>query len=143
MNNKGFTLIELLVSIGLIATISTVIVVNMTSNQTKEKSQEYENFKTKIETAACTYIDEYQNSAIRDNCKTSGCKVSLKEIVQDGLIDSDLVDPSTKTKVYYKDGTEEVFAKIHVDIAWTVNNGYKEKTCTFQDGEVSDLAHNT
>lgn len=128
MNNKGFTLIELLVSIGLIVTISTIIVVNMTSVQTKEESQEYTAFKTKIETAACSYIDEYQNATTRDTCKesTSGCQISLSQIVNEGLIDSDLVDPKTNNKVSDEEDN------IYIDIIWENNNGYKEKKCTFK-----------
>ena len=138
MNKKGFTLIELLVTIGLIAIISTLIVVNMTGMQTKESSAEYTKFQDQLTSAGCSFIDADINNISRVKCKNGAtCQVPLSLLVSEGLIDAETIDPQTKKKV------SEEQDNIYINVAWTESNGYKEKTCSFVSGTISkDLPTN-
>jgi prepilin-type N-terminal cleavage/methylation domain-containing protein len=137
--NKGFTLIELLVTIGLIAIISTLIVVNMTGIQTKESSSEYTKFQDQLTSAGCSFIDADVNNISRVKCKNGAtCEVPLSLLVSEGLIDADMIDPQTNKKV------SEEQDDVYIKVAWTENDGYKEKTCSFVSGTTSnELPTNT
>lgn len=137
--NKGFTLIELLVTIGLIAVISTLIVVNMTGIQTKESSSEYTKFQDQLTSAGCSFIDADVNNISRVKCKNGAtCEVPLSLLISEGLIDADMIDPQTNKKV------SEEQDNVYINVAWTDNNGYKEKTCSFVFGTTSnELPTNT
>ena len=137
--NKGFTLIELLVTIGLIAVISTLIVVNMTGMQTKESSAEYTKFQDQLTSAGCSYIDADVNNISRVKCKNGAtCEVPLSLLISEGLIDADTIDPKTNKKV------SEEQDNMYIRVNWTETNGYKEKTCSFVEGTTSkELPTNT
>jgi prepilin-type N-terminal cleavage/methylation domain-containing protein len=135
MNNKGFTLVELMVTLILIALMATIVLVNMNGLQTKEEDQTYQVYKSKIESSACSYIDLENNSYLRDACMNAqdGCNFSLTKLIEEGLIDGDTKDTYTN-----KTANEEGNA-IYVNIKWVDNNGYKEKTCTIEEGEAPDI----
>ena len=137
--NKGFTLIELLVTIGLIAVISTLIVVNMTGMQTKESSAEYTKFQDRLTSAGCSFIDADVNNISRVKCKNGAtCEVPLSLLISEGLIDADTIDPKTNKKV------SEEQDNMYIRVNWTETNGYKEKTCSFVEGTTSkELPTNT
>ena len=139
MNSKGFTLIELLVTIGLIAIISTLIVVNMTGLQTKESSAEYTKFQDRLTSAGCSFIDADVNNISRVKCKNGAtCEVPLSLLISEGLIEADTIDPNTKKKV--SDEQDNIYIKVD----WTESNGYKEKACSFVEGTTSkELPTNT
>ena len=71
MNEKGFTMIELLVVISLIALMSILVIINMTGILGEQNNTSLNNIKTKIETAACTYIDMQENHDLRDQYKNN------------------------------------------------------------------------
>lgn len=131
MNRKGFTLIELLVTIGLIAIITTIVVVNMTGLQQNQNEELYTAYKSRITTATCTYIDKLDNELLRDWCKNTsgGCKIYISTLVSEGLVDGEEVDPKTNIKL--KDETTSAY----VVVDWNQEDGYKEKSCTFYDDD--------
>ena len=71
MNKKGFTLIELIITIGVMVLVGLVIVTNMTGLFSKNEDQDYENFRKKIENAACIYAEKDPNTGnyVKDNSK--------------------------------------------------------------------------
>ena len=126
MNHSGFTLIEILITLGIIAILSTVIVINMVNLNEKNKAIQYEKFKEKITTAGCSYIDSEKEKILRESCKQDKyCNIPLSILVLDGLIDEDLIDPSNNKKV--KDEQNNIV----INISWDNNDGYLEKECTF------------
>lgn len=92
---KGFTLIELIITIGLLAVIGTVIATNMTGTLSKRQEEQYEEFKTTLNNAACTYIDLNNQSELKQTCLSNkSCSVALQNLLTSGLVkESDLVDP--------------------------------------------------
>lgn len=119
---KGFTLIEIIVTIGLIALIGTVIVSNLSATYTKQREEQYQNFKRVLENAACVYIDLDVASSIRSTCRSNGsCTISVSTILQEGLIeDDDLINPKTEEAI---PGT--------TNISVTYTNGVK--TCSYPE----------
>lgn len=120
MNKKGFTLTELILTIGLLAVIGLVIVTNMSGLLEKNKEDNYQNFVKAIEEAACTYIElktarTYLNI---DECKTTGCTIKVKKIVEEGLLtEEEIISPKTNQSV----------AENNVSITYP----NKKKTCQF------------
>lgn len=109
MKNKGFTLIELIVTITLLAIISITIGVSVSNMLANQKEKEAENMKETIEKAACVYVDTVNESLT---------EVSLKTLIDEGLIDKDLVNPITKESL-------DINSKVNINI---VDN---EKNCTY------------
>lgn len=109
MKNKGFTLIELIITITLVAIISLSVGVSVSGMLSRQKEKDAEELKKTIEEAACVY------SEIEDSTATS---VSLKTLIESGLLDKDLNNPITK---------EDLNENSTVSITW---NDY-EKTCTY------------
>ena len=122
MNRKGFTMVELLVVISLIAIMSILIAINMTGILSEQNSSSFNSVQSKIESAACTYIDMQENHALRDQYKnnSSGGTVNLSTLIQKGLIDGEIKDPRNGKTL------EEEQSTLNVTIKW-VN---KQKTCT-------------
>ena len=109
MKNKGFTLIELIITITLIAIISVTVGVSVSNMLSNQKEKEAKELKKIIETAACIYY-EVEDSTVKE--------VTLKTLVEAGLLDKDLTNPITKSPLEEND---------KVEINWYNN----EKTCTY------------
>ena len=109
MKNKGFTLIELIITITLVAVISLSIGVSVSGMLSRQKEKQAEELKKTIEEAACVY------SEVED---TSATSVTLKTLIEAGLLDKDLTNPITKIPLEEND---------KVEINWYNN----EKTCTY------------
>ena len=129
MKNKGFTLVELLVVLALLAVLAIIIGTNINGLQGKQSDKNYNNFKSQVESAACTFIENntYTDGAItisKNYCRqqgNNGCLIPINRIVSAGLLDATLVNPSTETVV---DQTKVV--KIYWD-----NDG--KKICEYQE----------
>jgi prepilin-type N-terminal cleavage/methylation domain-containing protein len=133
LKNKGFTLIELLVTIGLIAIVTTIIVVNTSGLQTKETSVEATKFQDRITSAGCSFIDAEVNNISRVKCKNGAtCQVPLSLLVSEGLIDENEIDPATNKKV------SDELDSVYVEVTWETKDGYKEKTCKYKEGKIAD-----
>ena len=85
MRKKGFTLIELLVTISVLALISLVIGVNITSilRSTEKQNENFE--KEQIEKAACVY---YNSETL---CPNGSCSpITVSNLIKSGLLDEDV-----------------------------------------------------
>ena len=81
MNKKGFTLVELMATIGLLAIMSLVIGVNITSILKNTKQREEDFNKEQIEKAACVYYSS-------EELNPSGSKeIFVKNLIESGLLD--------------------------------------------------------
>ena len=124
MNKKGFTLIELIITIGIMVMIGLVIVTNMTGLFSKNEDVDYENFKKKIEDAACIYSERAEWRTKRDSCKqgtSTDCTITTDMLIAGGLIEESLKDP--RKGQYVKNNAE-----YNVKISWVDG----EKQCKMQ-----------
>ncbi len=94
-NTKGFTLIELIAAVTIMAIIGTIVIVNFNKISDKRSEKEYDEFKREVENAACVYAD-LDNQ--QQECSYS-CTVTAGELIDEGLISSDLINPRTKTAI--------------------------------------------
>ena len=81
MNKKGFTLVELMATIGLLAIMSLVIGVNITSILKTSKQNEEDFNKKQIEKAACVY---YSSEELNPSGSTN---ITVKNLIKSGLLD--------------------------------------------------------
>lgn len=81
MNKKGFTLVELMATVGLLAIMSLVIGVNITSILKTSKQNEEKFNKEQIEKAACVYYSS-------EELNPSGSKeIFVSDLIESGLLD--------------------------------------------------------
>ena len=108
MNKKGFTLVELMATVGLLAIMSIVIGVNITSILKSTKQNEEDFNKEQIEKAACVYYSS-------EELNPSGSK---EEIFVRDLIESGLLDETYRNVENSK-------------VTITVNDNDNEKKCVY------------
>lgn len=113
MKKNGFTLIEILVVIVLLAAVSVTVGVNMSGMAERQKEKEIKEYKETLENAACVYAEI-------NNILTSS-EVSIKTLIDAGLINKNLKNPETEANVS-SDGDRTV------KIIWTNN----EKKCSLK-----------
>ena len=117
MNNKGFTLIELIAAITIMIIISVIVTVNLSKISDKNAEKRYKEYKQQIADAACIYIDLGKNRSTKESCYRN-CTVSVSDLIEEGLISSDLVNPKTDTVID---------SSLTVSVSWD-NEGVK--SCT-------------
>jgi len=130
MNKKGFTFIELLGAIVIMIIMAVIVTVNFSKMQTKRENKRLEEFKNRVQDSACVYIDLSSNEHLKNNntvCpKTSEgtidyCTIKFIDLVNDGLVSENLVNPKT--------GNKAITENITVKITWSGNS---VKKCTIQ-----------
>ncbi|MCI9280329.1 MAG: type II secretion system protein [Bacilli bacterium] len=127
MNKKGFTLIELIITIGVMVLVGLVIVTNMTGLFSKNEDADYENFRKKIENAACIYAEKKEWEENKNKCKNhvvgANCVITTTTLIKAGLLEESLKDPNTGH--YVKDNS-----KYDVTVSWASDG---EKKCTLKE----------
>ena len=101
MNKKGFTLVELMATIGLLAIMSLVIGVNITSILKSTKQNEEEFNKEQIEKAACVY---YSSEGLNKNGYPN---ITVENLIDSGLLDETYRNANGKITVYVTDDNEK------------------------------------
>ncbi len=97
---KGFTVVELLVVIAIIAVIAVLVSTNMLGLQGDQQEKEYENYVMTIENAACVYIEKKDANPSKTECvDNKQCTVTIKTLVEAGLLDENLTNPKDNKKV--------------------------------------------
>ena len=117
-NDRGFTLIELLVTIALISAVSIVIGVNILNMNKRQEAKNIEQFKKKVEDAACTYAD------IKGITQTSETTyISTYCLIKDGYLKETPI-PGGNDKL----GNSEGGKNYKIEIEWKNDS---EKVCTY------------
>lgn len=101
MNKKGFTLVELMATIGLLAIMSLVIGVNITSILKTTKQREEDFNKEQIKKAACVY---YSSEELNPNGSTN---ITVENLIESGLLDETYRNENGKITVYVTDDNEK------------------------------------
>lgn len=88
MNKKGFTIVELLVTIALLAIISTIAVMSITSFINKNKENNYEILKNTIIEASKEYVADNRYGDIQPS-------ITAQYLLDNHYITNGLTDPKT------------------------------------------------
>ena len=88
MNKKGFTIVELLVTITLLAIISTIAAISITSFINKNKENNYEILKNTILEASKEYVADNRYGDIEPS-------ITAQYLLDNHYITSGLTDPKT------------------------------------------------
>ena len=88
MNKKGFTIVELLVTITLLAIISTIAAISITSFINKNKENNYEILKNTILEASKEYVTDNRYGNIDSS-------ITAQYLLDNHYITSGLTDPKT------------------------------------------------
>lgn len=149
MKKNGFTLVELIATLGLIAILATIILINMTGIKSNQDEVSTSRFKSTVEEAACSYVDLTDFSDCRGKCMESchsadeecivsddednicnKCKISLKT-----LIDRNMVDPNKKdieTGFTAEGEQDKVYVKVYWEVESVSNRTFYKKKCIFK-----------
>lgn len=111
MKKNGFTLIEMIATLVLMIALGILITSNVVGLLGNQREKDYEDFKDKIESSACSY-------AASHHINTS--KIPISDLVSAGLVDEKEINPSTD---------EVVDQSIQIDIKM-VN---QVRTCTYPE----------
>lgn len=101
MNKKGFTLVELMATIGLLAIMSLVIGVNITSILKSTKRNEEDFNKEQIEKAACVY---YSSEELNPN---GSKEITVENLIESGLLDETYRNENGKITINVDDNDNE------------------------------------
>lgn len=99
LKKNGFTLVELLVTIILLGVIGAIVIYNMTSVSTSSKETEYDRFITSIKSAATVYSELNPDAFDELYINKSYIYIKVEDLVQEGLLDEELINPYTEEKV--------------------------------------------
>ena len=99
LNNKGLSLIEMMIVVAMVAAIAALGGISASKLSEKSKIKKEEAFVQQIKNAASTYANIKD---LRDECADiANCvkSITVLDLINAGLIKSDLIDPFTEAKV--------------------------------------------
>lgn len=146
-NKKGFTLVEVLVSIGLLALIGTVIAISLNRTFKDNNMKNYNEYVEKIKSSAMLYVNNTVD-IINDLNDNSFKIITIGELIDNGYINDDLVNPDTGEKVKNDEKIKVSYDSDHeLIVEYPYNDENKEKylealnyTITYGD-ETKDLCY--
>ena len=97
-NKKGFTLVEILVSIGLLALLGSVIAISLNRVFKDNNIKNYDEYVEKIKSAAMLYVNNTVD-IINDLNDNSFKIITIGDLVDNGYLNDNLVNPNTNEKV--------------------------------------------
>lgn len=103
MKRNGFTLVELLGVITLLAIILLITVPNITRTLQRNSENEYKHFVEELELATETYLQNNRSSYPQLSEAGGVVLVRMEELIDYGVIDSNLINPETKEKIKKSD----------------------------------------
>ncbi|HOP65530.1 MAG TPA: glycine-rich protein [Bacilli bacterium] len=149
---KGFTLIEVIVTISLLALISTIILLSISSARDKHNEEEWLDLTARIKSAASVYVDKSEGLKSLIYSGTT-VYVAVEDLLDSGLLDENYIyDPTDgvsvldKENVVYQsvkvflnanDAIEYVYPAYttsYVTISPTRVNGYTDTAIDYLDG---------
>ena len=102
MKKKGFTLIEIIICVVLLTLITTTSVITINSARKNDSVRKLQNVTDNLTNALKVYIE--LNSEIEENLilNTKAAVVTLETLKNEGLIEENIINPSTGTEFDYK-----------------------------------------
>lgn len=100
MNNKGFTLLEVILVVAILGVITLIIVPSVSSLLNKNKSEQYENLKKSIISAAKMYVSDNRYD-LGINCTNNIYQftIELNKLVDAGDLSNPVIDPRDKSEI--------------------------------------------
>ena len=98
MKKDGFTLIELMAILVILSVILLVAVPAISKTLKNSSIKEFERFKDDLLLAAKAYVETNTN-VCPDRKTVPACYISIQELINQGYIDSVVIDPDTKEPV--------------------------------------------
>ncbi len=98
MKQKGFTIVEMLITLTLLASIGLIVGIGLNKTFKSNNDTKIKNFENQIISATDIYVNNH-NSLLQELHTTKEIVIKLEYVIGAGLIDSDLIDPSTNEKV--------------------------------------------
>ncbi len=114
-DKKGFTLIEVIVTISLLALISTIILLNISSARQRHNEESWIKLAARIKSAASTYVEESEGLKALVYGGTT-IYVSIEDLLNTGLLDENyIVDPTDGVNVLEKDSVVYYTVKVFLN----------------------------
>lgn len=102
-NKKGFTLVEIIVSVILLALIGLIIGFSLNRSIKSQKEKSYQEFVEKVKESALLYANNTKE-IINDLNNNSSFKIlKIEELINNGYLNENLIDPSINEKVNKED----------------------------------------
>ena len=99
-NRKGFTLVELLVVLVLLLALTSTALLSMSRIQKNATNKRHKELIKEIELASDIYLSVHREISERlINSESDSECVKIYKLIDDGLLRSDLTDPSTGQRI--------------------------------------------
>ena len=98
MKQKGFTIIEMLITLSLLVSIGLIVGIGLNKTFKSNNEAKIKSFEDKLISATDIYVNNH-NSLLQELQVTKEIVIKLEYVIGAGLLDSDLIDPSTNDKV--------------------------------------------
>ena len=120
--SNGFTLVEIIIALTLIVAIGLIVMINFNRIFNKKEEMDYTEYVNKIKSAADFYLSNNTILLSEINTNRGFIEIELKDLVDNGLISSDLKNPETGISVDNPNNNE--FILVTLDDAGTVKFTY-------------------
>lgn len=126
MNKKGFTLVEIIVSVALLALIGVIVGISLNSTIKKQQISSYEEYVEKVKSSALLYINNTPSIINELNANYSYKILEARDVISNGYLNENLIDPSTKEKINRNDKIKAYYDEnyeLMIDYPYENNNG--------------------
>ena len=126
MNKKGFTLVEIIVSVALLALIGVIVGISLNSTIKKQQISSYEEYVEKVKSSALLYVNNTPSIINELNDNYSYKILEARDVISNGYLNENLIDPSTKEKINRNDKIKAYYDEnyeLMIDYPYENNNG--------------------
>lgn len=140
---NGFTIVEIIVSLVILVAIGLVVGLGLNKVFDKSKTDDYDTFVNKIISSADVYLTNNSTIATQLQSDRGYVLIKVADLIAEGLLDEDLVNPETGEKLSVDDENDLVKATLDINgilnftyPAESVNEAYLEaQNVVIQYGE--------
>ena len=126
MNKKGFTLVEIIVSVALLALIGVIVGISLNSTIKQQQISSYEEYVEKVKSSALLYVNNTPSIINELNDNYSYKILEARDVISNGYLNENLIDPSTKEKINQNDKIKAYYDEnyeLMIDYPYENNNG--------------------
>lgn len=126
MNKKGFTLVEIIVSVALLALIGVIVGISLNSIIKRQQVSSYEEYVEKVKSSTLLYVNNTPSIINELNDNYSYKILEARDVISNGYLNENLIDPSTKEKINQNDKIKAYYDEnyeLMIDYPYENNNG--------------------